>query len=116
MVFNFDMKSYVIDELRYPDYEKIKTHLNQHYGACDLEGIYWIPLEPSLYNKVQASHSKCCPFYIVLDLSQEKLSCELLIRTKNRMRCDCISYAEETQRNWIIQLIDNMFSELCIIT
>jgi len=40
------------------------------------------------------------------------LACELLVRTKNRMRCDCIQYATANQRNWLIELIDNMFSRL----
>ena len=116
MVCKWLMKSYVIDELRYPDYEKIKAHLDLHCEACSLGGIYWIPLEPTLYNNVQSSHGECSPFYIALDLTPEKLVCELLVRTKNRIRCDCISYADKAQRNWIIQLVDNMFSELCIIT
>ena len=34
--------------------------------------------------------------------------------SKNRMRCDCIRYATEKQRNWLIQWIDNIFNRLGI--
>lgn len=116
MVYKLLMKSYIIDELRHSDYEKIKAHLDEHYGPPELEGIYWIAVAPSAYSAVQSSHIQCQPFYMALDLEPDRLACELLIRTKNRIRCDCISYADETQRNWIIQLVDTMVSELGIIT
>jgi hypothetical protein len=32
------------------------------------------------------------------------------------MRCDCIRYATEAQRNWLIALIDGIFNQLEIMT
>ena len=51
-----------------------------------------------------------------VDLDENRLACELLVRTKSRMRCDCISYATEVQRNWIVALIDDIFNQLNIVT
>jgi hypothetical protein len=44
------------------------------------------------------------------------LACELLVRTQNRVRCDCIGYATEEQFSWLIALIDDIFNRLQIIT
>ena len=41
---------------------------------------------------------------------------ELLVRTKNRVRCDCIAYADEKQFVWLIQYIDAVFEKLDIMT
>ena len=60
--------------------------------------------------------NQCKPFYFALELSPDKLACELLIRSKNRIRCDCISYADQDQRNWIIRKMDAMFDTLGLIT
>jgi hypothetical protein len=106
------MKQYVIDELRPEDYEKIKAYLDAHLGPGQLDGIYWIPLEENLLNDVQAAHTECKPFYLAIELESNRLACELLIRTTNRVRCQCMGYANEKQRNWIIAFVDAVFEKL----
>ncbi|MEJ2475367.1 MAG: hypothetical protein P8Y74_15975 [Desulfobacterales bacterium] len=44
------------------------------------------------------------------------MACELLVRTRQRVRCSCIAYATRPQRNWIIQMLDDIFDELNIQT
>ena len=39
---------------------------------------------------------------------------ELLVRTQNRIRCECIAYATDEQRNWLIRLVDDMLAQLGI--
>lgn len=106
------MKQYVIDELRYNDYEKLKAYMENQYGAAGVMGIFWIPLDESLLTDTQKAHSECLPMFFALELEPAKLSCELLVRTKNRVRCDCIQYATKEQRNWLIDYIDRLFVEL----
>ncbi len=106
------MKQYVIDELRYNDYEKVKLYLDENLGASEIEGIYWLPLEKGLLTNEQASHTECLPLFFVVDLKPGIISCELLVRTKNRIKCGCIDYATEKQRNWLIQYIDDMLKQL----
>ena len=110
------MKQYVIDEIRAADHEKIKAYLDAEFGPAEMGGIYWIPLPKEVLNEVQRAHKPCQPFFVALDLEPERLSCELLIRTRNRIRCDCISYATESQRNWLIGVVDAVFEKLEIHT
>ena len=110
------MKQYVVDELRPVDHGKIKEYLDNKFGSSVLEGLYWVPLEKSLYSRVQSDHKQCQPFYVALNLEPNLLAGELLVRTQNRVRCDCIGYATARQRSWLITLIDDMFAELGIKT
>lgn len=110
------MKQYVVDEIRAPDYEKIKAYLDREFGPPEMESIYWIALPETLEDEVQRTHGSCRPYYIALDLLPERLACELLVRTKSRIRCDCMGYATEPQRNWIIGVVDAMFEKLEIYT
>lgn len=110
------MKQYVVDEIRSEDYSQIKAFIEKEYGKSELGGIYWIPVDEALLTPSQVSHRSCQPFYVALDLEPGRLSCELLIRTKQRMRCECIGYATPEQRNWVIDRIDGMFEKLEIIT
>jgi hypothetical protein len=110
------MKTYIIDELRPWEYGKIKAHLEEKFKDPHVDGIYWIPLDSELLNESQKDHEGCQPHCFALELAPDRLSCELLVRTRERIRCDCISYATEAQRNWLIRLVDGMLDDLGIIT
>ena len=108
------MRQYVIDELRPKDHEEIKVYMEENYNASDMDGIYWIPLEQDILTKIQKKHTDCQPFYFAVDLEPNLIAFEMLIRTQKRMRCSCMGYATEKQRNWLIGLADAIFDQLGI--
>ncbi len=108
------MKQYVIDELRYSDYEKIKMHLDKNLESSKISGIYWLPVDDGILTKAQASHIECRPFFFVINLEEKLISSELLVRTRNKIKCNCINYASEKQRNWLIRYMDDMLNMLKI--
>ena len=110
------MKQYVIDELRPDDNKKLKAYLDENFNSSNIDGIYWIPLEHENLTVVQAEHTECQPFYFAIELKLDIMACELLIRTKNRVRCDCISYATKKQLSWLIKFVDGIFDKLEILT
>jgi hypothetical protein len=112
----FFMKQYVIDELRAADYKALKTYLDGQYGTAAMDGIYLIPVTADILTDIQSEHTECRPQYFAVDLDGNRLACEFLVRSKYRVRCDCIDYATENQRNWLIGLIDNIFDRLQIKT
>ncbi|MBF0117715.1 MAG: hypothetical protein HQK79_02695 [Desulfobacterales bacterium] len=109
------MKQYIIDELRPQDYQKIKEYFDKNLGMPKINSIYWVELSDYLLNDIQISHPECKPFYFAIELGQKQISCELLIRSQNKIRCNCINYADERQRNWVINFIDTIFNDLNII-
>jgi len=106
------MKQYVVDELRPEDYSKIKAYLDQRFAVPQFPGLYWLPLDAALLDGVQESHEACRPYYFALELSPDRLSCELLVRTKQKIRCQCIQYATAGQRDWLIEWVDAVFEQL----
>ncbi len=110
------MKQYVVDELRPKDFEKIKAYLDEHFDSSTLEGIYWIALDKEILNDTQDEHKTCQPFYFAIDLKPNHMNCELLVRSKNRMHCNCISYADQAQFYWFVRFIDSIFEKLEIRT
>lgn len=111
------MKQYVIDELRPKDFERIQDHLKERFGASAMDGVFWIPLDAALYTSVQASHKDCQPFFLAVEMvPPDRMACELLVRTHSRMRCSCIAYATEAQRNWLIDYIDTLLERFAIQT
>jgi len=110
------MKQYVIDEIRPEGHKEIKSYLASNFGAPELGNMYWMPLAETELTPTQASHRSCHPLMVAIELEPERLACELLVRTRQRVRCDCIGYATVSQRNWIIGSIDAFFEKLGIVT
>jgi len=108
------MKQYVIDQFSPEDYNKVKGYLDEHFSGSGIEGIYWIPINDDLLNQVQKDHRDCSPFFFAVEIYPNKMSCELLVRTTKRMRCNCIQNATESQRNWLIEFADSIFDRLNI--
>jgi len=106
------MKQYVIDELRPGDHDKLKSYLESHCGPAELENIYWVLLDESVYTPTQTSHADCQPFYAAIHLNEQSVAIEFLIRTKNRIRCDCIAYATAEQKVWLMDYLDAIFEHL----
>jgi hypothetical protein len=110
------MKQYVIDEIRPLDFEKVKRYLDDTYGGTGVEGLYWLPVEQAMLSDVQQAHTACAPFFMAVELGPDRLAAELLVRTRSRVRCDCIHYADQRQRDWLVRTVDAIFENLEIIT
>ncbi len=108
------MKQYVIDQIQPEDRVRLQAELEARFGAPDLGGIYWLPLDGERLNPLQAAHQDCHPLCVALELCEERLVCELLIRTRQRMRCDCMGYADSRQRGWIMDTLDDILAGLDI--
>ena len=106
------MKLYVIDQLNRDDIGKLQSYLDEHLHHPTVAGIYWIFLEPAHLNDAQRAHPDCGGFYFAIELEADRLVCELLVRAENRIRCQCIQYADPEQRRWVIGVIDAILEKL----
>lgn len=108
------MKQYVIDQLRETDYEKILGFLQENTEASEFGDVFWVRLPPDFYTQIQREHDKCGPFRFAVNLSSGQAAFELLVRSRQVLRCNCIAYADPRQRDYIINYADRMLEELKI--
>jgi hypothetical protein len=108
------MKQYVIDQLRETDYTQILEFLKSKAERVVLEDIFWINLPEGMYSEVQKEHKNCQPHYFAVNLTRNQVDFELLIRSQQIIRCNCICYADRKQRDYIIDFADGMLEELGI--
>ena len=112
MLIRFGMKQYVIDGLRLEDYRKLKTYLDEYLESSTLGGIYWLELDADILTDTQKAHKGCGPHVFALMLEETSLSCEFLVRIKKNIRCDCMAYASQRQRNWLMDQADAILERL----
>jgi hypothetical protein len=108
------MKQYVIDQLNVSEYEKILDYLDKNAEKTVMGGIYRLEIPKEHSTPTQLEHTECQPHYFAVNLTLKRVAFELLIRSQPKIRCNCIAYATPQQRDYIIQLADNMMEQLNI--
>ena len=110
------MRQYQLDEIPRNDIPRVREYLNQHAVAAGLEGIWWVNLQEDLLSPEQFSHRDCRPFRFAVEVGDDFVRFEFLIRSLKTMRCSCIGYATRQQRDFILAYADRLVEELVLRT
>lgn len=109
------MRSYYVDELNPGDMQRLLPHLEAMGLQASMENIYWLQVPDKLLTQEQIAHmDQCGPFVASMETGPNWLKAELLIRSRGKLRCSCITYATPEQREWLITQVDNMLRDLDI--
>ncbi|WP_027186713.1 hypothetical protein [Desulfovibrio cuneatus] len=109
------MRTYTIDQLNAQDITAITKHLQGLGLGAGLEGLFWLPVALEHLSPTQQEHAaKCGPYALGLEVTEDALHLELLVRARNAMRCECIATAPPALRQHIMDYLDAMLVELGI--
>ncbi|TSA06932.1 MAG: hypothetical protein D4R73_10460 [Deltaproteobacteria bacterium] len=105
------MRQYLIDELDKGQIEQIAEYLREHAHLSSVEGLFWVDLPDDLLAETQYTHKNCKPFCFSIEVCEDCVKFEFLIRSKQTLHCDCIQYASKAQRDFILGFAEKMLSE-----
>ena len=105
------MRQIIIDDLTKEEQANIDNYLKRTLKPGSIEGMYWLPLPDDLFAGAQQGHDKCGPFYFGVELGDDRLICELLVRSQSNLHCSCISYATPAQRDFLLRFLDTLLAE-----
>ena len=107
------MRAYVVDELDSQTVKHIAEHLTDMGFASGMEKLYWLPLEERFLTPVQKEHAgKCGPYCMALEVLDSGVRLELLVRARNIMRCECVTYTTPEAEHFMIEQLDQMIAEI----
>ena len=105
------MRQIVIDELSPMERDNIDSYLKRTLQRGPMIGLYWITLPSDLYSAAQQGHDDHGPFHMAVEVEQDKVRFELLVRSETNLHCSCIAYASPVQRQFVLDIIDRMIEE-----
>ena len=109
------MRTYVIDDLRPQELEKITERLEIMGLSSGVEGLYWLPVPQRYLAPLQLDHLESCgPYALALELAPDGLRLELLTRARNRLRCECVAWAGPDLVMHMTGYLDGLLSDLGI--
>lgn len=106
------MRKIVLDELTKTDLEKITSYLTAVCQPGGVEGLHWLELPGDLLGESQIGHTACGPFFFGVEVTGDSVNFELLLRSRAIIRCSCVSYATERQRQFLLHFVDTMLEHL----
>jgi hypothetical protein len=110
------MRQYTLDEISRSDIPRVREYLKAHAAASSLADIWWVDLREDLLSPEQFSHRDCQPFRFAVELGDDFVRFEFLIRSRETMRCGCIGYATRVQREFILAFADRLVEDLALRT
>ena len=105
---NRAMRQILIDELSKEERANIDSYLKRTVQAGAIDGMYWLKVPDDLYGPYQLGHDECGPFYFGIELEDEKVVFELLVRSQTNLHCSCICYATAAQRDFLLRFVDQL--------
>ena len=110
------MRSLLIDELSPKDVERLRTHLESVGRPSEIRGLYWITLPEDGLSPLQRAHRDCRPHRFAVELDDDWLKIEFLIRPAVGLRCPCCGMADPGQRSLILAWADGLIETLDLAT
>ena len=100
------MRCYLVDEHQPEVIANLEAQLTKKGCQSGIERLYWLPLEKDYLLPVQREHtSSCGPHCLALEILDDAVRLEFLVRAKGRMRCECVCYlspeAERHMMDWL---------------
>ena len=110
------MYSYLIDELKPKEIERIVHYLDYHGYKGPIEDIYWFEIPEHLLSSRQKDHApECGPYILSLETGKTWIKLELLVRPRSVLRCNCMALANPEQRTYAMNLLEHILLDLGII-
>jgi hypothetical protein len=105
------MRQLVVDQLSREEWQNLESHLKRTVRPGPMVGLFWLDVPPDLWGAAQQGHERCAPFFFSIELSEDKIIFELLVRSGNTLHCSCISYADPAQWDFLFRFIENILAE-----
>lgn len=108
------MRQMVINELTKDEAARVRGFLDNHCRPGGVSGLYWLTIPPDLLAEAQRGHEACGPFALAIELGDDFVSFELLVRSESNLHCSCTAYVSVEQREYLLSWLDRLLAEQAI--
>ena len=108
------MRQFLVDDLSREERANIDSYLKRTLKPGLIDGLFWLAVPQDLLGAEQVGHEECGPFYFAVELGEDVLRFEFLIRSQTNLHCSCIAYASPAQRDFVLKFADTLLAEECI--
>lgn len=101
---------FTVDKLKREEVKRLEEVLLKVTRPSPIGGLFWVEIPPEKLSPIQKEHQQSCgPHYFAVELGEDFISFEFLVRNFNRMRCDCIRPATPEQKLYLLEVAKRIF-------
>ncbi len=104
------MQAFSVDHLSKEEVSRLAKALPEFTKPSPLDGLFWVPIPEEILSPVQRAHVSCQPHYFAVELGEDFISFDFLVRNFQRIRCDCIAPATNQQKLFLLELAKKIFA------
>jgi hypothetical protein len=108
------MRQFLIDEIPRQQMEAVPLYLKEKTETSGMDKVYWLEVPKEILGPVQWDHQDCGPHYLAIELGQDFLKFEFLVRCRKRLRCDCVQYATPAQEAFLMNFVHTLIQSLAL--
>ena len=108
------MRQIMINELTREEVGRVRGFLDNHCRVGGVSGLYWLALPADLLAEAQIGHEGCGPFALAIELGDDFVTFELLVRSASNLHCSCTAYVTTRQREYLLSWLDRLLAEQAI--
>ena len=105
------MRYFMIDDLSKEERVVVENFLKRNATPGPIENLFWLQVPDDLLEETQREHRDCGPFFFGIELQDESVAFELLVRSQATLHCQCIAYTSPAQRDYMLAFVDRLISE-----
>ncbi len=105
------MRYFAIDDLSREEQVVVENFLKRNASQAAIENMFWLPLPENILSDIQKEHAECGPFFLAIELQDDYVNFELLVRSQTNLHCNCIGFATVEQRQFVLEFIDRLIEE-----
>ncbi len=103
------MQAFSVENLDKDEVRRLREALKAFTKPSPIEGLFWIPIPEEVLAPIQRGHVSCQPHYFAVELGEDFISFDFLVRNFQRIRCDCITLANNQQKLFLLNLAKKIF-------
>ncbi|OAG26703.1 hypothetical protein TH606_10930 [Thermodesulfatator autotrophicus] len=104
------MQNFVVDNLNREEIAKLEKVLQEKTRPSPIGGLYWIEIPENILAPIQLKHKECGPHYFAVEIGENFISFEFLVRNFKSMRCECIAPATPAQKIFLLEKAKEIFT------
>jgi len=105
------MRYLMIDDLSREERVVVENFLRRNATPGPIDNLFWLRVPDELLEAIQREHQGCGPFFFGIELQDESVAFELLVRSQTTLHCQCIAYASAAQRAFMLAFVDRLTTE-----
>lgn len=107
------MDEVVFDQISAQTLKNVEKQLESLGLASSIPGIFWLAVPANFLSETQKEHfEECGPYMLAVEITDDRLVLETLVRASNRLHCNCMEPASAALQEHMTDYLNSLLTAI----